>query len=102
MGTPQDDLPINNERSELKGLLGLVAHLVRSAIELAEGRNLFREPQQPHVARDLARQWLRDGGWELLVSAAGCDPDILRSELERRFEWMHLESAKLDSPIPKI
>jgi hypothetical protein len=90
------DLDIRDVRSEEKGDLGLVAAMIRTAIELAEGRGVFRLAygSRGRAARIQAqeREWLRSGAWEPFVYACGADPAPIRAELERRFEWMRRDA----------
>ena len=77
--------------TEEKGGLGLVARVIRTAIEHANGMNLQRIGDTPDIRRrrqEQERAWLRDGGWEPMVSLCGVDPVSFRRELERRLPWM--------------
>ena len=74
----------------LNGPAGLIASILRQAIEDAQG--LRRSKHDPAYVREEARRWLRGRAWEALVANMGAEPRRLRRELERRFEWMK-ESA---------
>jgi hypothetical protein len=77
------------------GPQGLIAAIVRVAIEDACGRNVHL--QNPYLASTIsdqqsARRFLRSRELDLLVARCGADPAVIREALERRLPWMRGDS----------
>ena len=69
----------------LRGVEGLVAMIIRQAVDDAIGIKRF----QPRPGlKDEARQYLRNGDWQGWVESCGGDVRGIRLELESRYDWM--------------
>jgi hypothetical protein len=72
-----------------RGAPGLVAALMRQAVEDALGHNQWRLDEGARTRTQAeARAWLRSDAWEAMVAACGADPAVIREALEARYEWM--------------
>ncbi|HEX9844156.1 MAG TPA: hypothetical protein VGC20_15465 [bacterium] len=78
------------------GVEGLVAALMRQALEDALGHNTYLlatggskvTSQTQQRAQAAARAWLCSDACEAMVAACGADPAVIREALQRRYEWM--------------
>jgi len=67
--------------------IGLVAAVIRQAVEVSGGQGLFRLGATLNLERE-AREFLFSDCFDAWVEAAGCDPEIIRAEIMRRCPWV--------------
>lgn len=76
--------------TEVKGEAGLVAEIIRCAIQTADGHNLHRlskDLDHQEYLKAEARKWLLTGQWEPLWEKCGCNPESMWYVLRRTYAW---------------